>query len=135
MRSDLSERLVKRCPIIFRGANDGPCKNLMSYGFECGSGWFEMLLLLSESIEKIASTMKAQGIDDSKLPIVCQVKEKLGGLRYYIEHGNHDINAMIREAQQKSFGICDVCGAAGELRIIEGIYMTRCHEHLKMRAS
>lgn len=135
MRSDLSDRLLKRCPIIFRRANDGPYKNILSYGLECGSGWFEMLLVLSESIEKIAATMKAQGVDESELPLVCQVKEKLGGLRYYIEHGNHDINTMIEEAQQTSYRICDVCGAAGELRVIEGIYMTRCHEHVKTRAS
>lgn len=134
MRSDLSDRILKRCPTIFRGAKDERHKNIMSYGFECGSGWFEMLLLLSESIEKIASTMKAEGVDEDKLPLVCQVKEKLGGLRYYIEHGNYEINAMIEEAQQKSFGICDVCGAAGQLRVIEGIYMTRCHEHTRSRA-
>ena len=68
MRSDLSDRILKRCPTIFRGAKDERHKNIMSYGFECGSGWFEMLLLLSESIEKIASTMKAEGVDDDKLP-------------------------------------------------------------------
>ena len=135
MRSDLSDRILKRCPTICRGAKDERHKNIMSYGFECGSGWFEMLLLLSESIEKIASTMKAEGVDEDKLPLVCQVKEKLSGLRYYIEHRNYDIKAMIEEAKQKSYGICDVCGGDGQLRIFEGIYMARCHEHLKTRAS
>lgn len=131
MRSELAESILKQCPIIYRGAKLGPDKNLMCFGFECGSGWFEMLILLSKSIEKIASRLKAKGVDDDKLPLARQVKEKFGGLRYYIQNSNDEINHLIREAEEKSYGICDVCGAAGDLRVIEGIYMTRCHEHLK----
>lgn len=133
MRGDLSERIMKRCPIIYRGAQEGPSKNLMCFGFECGSGWYEMILLLSESLEKIASNLRREGEDIDKLPVVVQVKEKFGGLRFYVHQGTEEIYNMISEAEAKSCHICEVCGCAGELRVVGGIYMTRCDEHANQR--
>lgn len=135
MRGDLSERIMNRCPIIYRGAIDGPDKNLMCFGFECGSGWFEMILLLSESIEKVASNLRGEGEEIDNLPIVTQVKEKFGGLRFYVHHGNDEVYDMISEAEAKSYHICEVCGARGTLIVVGGIYMTRCHEHCNQRCS
>jgi hypothetical protein len=131
MRNDLSDRLMKRCPIIYRGALPGPNRIVMHFGFECSSGWFEMILLLSEAIERIAVELKSEGVEESKLPMVCQVKQKFGGLRYYMENGNKEIYAMIEEAQTKSFHICEICGAYGERVIIGGFYTARCNEHTR----
>jgi hypothetical protein len=48
-----------------------------------------------------------------------QVKEKFGGLRFYAEF-NEDVrercNALVQEAEHRSFGICERCGEAGRLR-------------------
>lgn len=41
---------------------------------------------------------------------VDQVKEKFGGLRFYIPMGNDKIFELIDEAEEKSQNICIVCG-------------------------
>jgi hypothetical protein len=135
MRGDLSGKIMKRCPIIYRGAQDGPDKKLMCFGFECGSGWFEMILLLSESVEKVASNQRGKGEEIDNLPIVTQVKEKFVGLRFYVHHGTNEVYDMISKAEDKSYHICEICGGGGELRVIGGVFMTRCHEHCNQRCS
>ncbi len=52
---------------------------------------------------------------------VFQVKEKLGGLRFYINMQDvHtalriQANRLISEAEKASYDICEVCGSKGEL--------------------
>lgn len=40
-----------------------------------------------------------------------QVKEKFGGLRFYIDGGSDEIFTMIHMAEHLSYGICEQCGA------------------------
>lgn len=61
---------------------------------------------------------------------VLQVKEKFGGLRFYICAGNEQIWALIREAENESYKICEQCGEPGEL--YQGGWMrTLCEKHAK----
>jgi hypothetical protein len=130
MRKELAEKIYQRCPIIYRGVNDGPKKNLMCFGFECRSGWFEMILMLSEAVEKLAREKQRQGVDEEELPIVIQVKEKFGGLRFYVQNASEEIYDLISKAEQSSYGICEICGAAGGLMKAGPVVMTRCQKHL-----
>ena len=57
-----------------------------------------------------------------------QVKEKFGGLRFYIGHGNDAIFYRIDEAEAMSLRTCMVCGKPGELRGTRWLY-TSCEEH------
>lgn len=59
---------------------------------------------------------------------VYQVKEKFGGLRFYIGAGNEPIWKRISQAGKESFTICEVCGKPGQLRI-DGWMQTLCEEH------
>jgi hydrogenase maturation factor HypF (carbamoyltransferase family) len=49
-----------------------------------------------------------------------QIKEKFGGLRYYVNyHGMSDddiqqIEYIIRNAEMKTFAVCEDCGGNGE---------------------
>lgn len=135
MRSELTETIFEKCPIIYRGVNLGPHQNLMCFGFECGSGWYDLILNLSLKVEQLTEELKDRGIEPEYLPVVVQVKEKYGGLRFYLNVGTDEMDQLIEKAEEESLRICDLCGAAGELRVIDGIYMTRCYEHLKIRAS
>lgn len=45
-----------------------------------------------------------------------QIKEKFGGLRFYIEGGSDEIHDAIQAAEDCSYTICEVTGKAGELR-------------------
>lgn len=131
MHQELTERVFQRCPIIYRGAGAKPSKNLMCFGFECRSGWSEMILMLSESVEKLAREKQQQGVADEDLPIVVQVKEKFGGLRFYVQNACEEIYALISQAEKCSYGICEICGAAGRLMKTGPVVMTRCHKHIR----
>ena len=45
---------------------------------------------------------------------VLQVKEKFGGLRYYVEGGDKAIESFIRFAERSSYKICEDCGQGGD---------------------
>lgn len=85
------------------------------YEVECGAGWDSIYVPLIERC-------KAEGA------AVLQVKEKFGGLRFYVGGGTDDLFDAIDKAESKSFTICELCGAPAELR--EGAYWkTLCDRH------
>ena len=58
--------------------------------------------------------------------IVVQVKEKLGGLRVYVEHAVLDFFDLLGDIEIESLQTCEKCGEAGEPR--EGGWIrTRCN--------
>lgn len=88
-----------------------------AYFFECTSGWYPLIKDLIVDLIKL-------GWDKE----VCQVKEKFGGLRFYINAGNNKIFERIQEAEEKSYNICEITGKPGELRTEIGWYRTLCDE-------
>ncbi|MGB8478936.1 MAG: hypothetical protein WCE63_08855, partial [Acidobacteriaceae bacterium] len=59
---------------------------------------------------------------------VVQVKEKFGGLRFYVEDANEVIRQRIELAEMESFDTCEVCGKPGRRRS-GGWIQTQCDEH------
>jgi len=132
MHKTLTDALYSKCPIIYRNrdAADKENRTLMVWGFLCGSGWYDLLLNLSVSLEKNARRQQQMGIPDSKLPMISQVKEKFGGLRVYMKNGSPELYALIEKAQQASTSICECCGDEGKMVVIDGCVMTRCSNHI-----
>lgn len=60
--------------------------------------------------------------------VLIQIKEKFGGLRFYVGAGNEAIWNRIQQAENKSFKICEECGKPGELRY-GGWMRTLCDKH------
>jgi len=60
---------------------------------------------------------------------VAQVKEKFGGLRFYINESSDDIWKRIQLAEQASYITCEKCGDLADLRTDIGWYLTLCDEH------
>jgi hypothetical protein len=89
--------------------------------FAVGNGWYG---IIKELIEKSI----AAGWDKQ----ICQVKEKFGGLRFYINSAPDEVHKLIREAENKSLEICEVCGNPGKQRN-GGWIKTLCEEHDKNR--
>ena len=126
----LAEKIYKRCPIIYRGRNLGPDQNLMCFGFECGSGWYDLILDLSIQLEKITEKLRADGMDPDYLPMVMQVKEKYGGLSFSLTYYTDEMDVLIDKAEEDSLAICEECGAEGKLMSVYGRFqMTCCEEH------
>ena len=85
--------------------------NPYDYGFDITDGWYR---LVYELILKIRNNDEAKGKWVTK---VTQCKEKFGGLRFYVT-GTSDKNwDLIREAESKSYGICEVSGSEVEVGI------------------
>ena len=89
--------------------------------FECGSGWYE---LLNELAKKITDHCKDKGIEIH----ASQVKEKYGGLRFYVDSATDEIYDLIDQAEKKSFDICEICGELGTLRTDNKWCSVRCHD-------
>lgn len=85
--------------------------------FDVDNGWFQ---LIKELIEDLI----ALGWDKQ----TCQVKEKFGGLRFYINAGGNDIYDRISKAEKDSYEICERTGRSGKLRTDIGWYQTLCDE-------
>ena len=65
---------------------------------------------------------------------VHQVKEKFGGLRFYVGGASEEIHKIIRKYEELSYKTCEVCGEHGELRKDCGWhgglwYVTMCDKH------
>lgn len=88
------------------------------YFFSCDDGWLD---LIQELIEKL--------IDAGWNKEVTQVKEKFGGLRFYINEGTDEIFDIIEEYCQKSYKICEICGEEGKNINNNGWYKTVCEIH------
>jgi len=63
-----------------------------------------------------------------------QIKEKFGGLRFYINSGSKEIHEIISRYEELSYEICEVCGETGEIRKDCGWhgsrwYKTMCDKH------
>jgi len=88
-------------------------------GFFCiGNGWLGIVKSLREDLIQL-------GWDKQ----ICQVKEKFGGLRFYINSGSDEIHKRIAEAESKSHEVCEKCGEPG--KSISGSWIfTLCDFHL-----
>lgn len=85
--------------------------NPYNYIFEVGDGWYGLLYQL---ILNVSFNDEAKGKWVTK---VTQCKEKFGGLRFYVT-GTSDKNwDLIREAENKSYGVCEVTGSEVEVGI------------------
>lgn len=80
-------------------------KILSSDFFDTSSGWNQLIKDLIGDLIELGWNKE-----------VCQVKEKFGGLRFYINESSEEVFRRIREAEEKSYTICEVTGESGKLR-------------------
>jgi hypothetical protein len=87
---------------------------------DTGPGWWPLIVQLDADIAKLYPDYQ-----------ILQVKEKFGGLRYYIGGVPADVYGAVHElidrAEAKSFTICERCGAPGKVRS-GGWILTLCNE-------
>ena len=127
MKQELDERLFKR--FSFLHPELPVTQNLMCFGFNCGDGWFDILWKLCEGIERLAK--RETGPEEYGKFLVTQVKEKYGGLRFYVNWATDKMYDLIDQAEAKSLYVCEKCGKKGTLRNRSGWYVTLCKKHHK----
>lgn len=114
----------------------------MCWGFDVGDGWFPLIDLLSKAIlpqvrelnkkeaewfENQSEENKALIKEPSRFGVV-QVKQKFGGLRYYVSHYTEELGKLISLFEDLSYETCEVCGRLGKTRS-GGWIETLCDEH------
>lgn len=82
--------------------NDNPLEmdDLLS---NVGPGWHPLIRILITDLFEAGWTGQ-----------VMQVKEKFGGLRFYAECDDERQARLINTAEDRSYSICEQCGAAGK---------------------
>lgn len=85
----------------------------------CGEGWFDIIGDLSKQINDYVEKLPMR-TEDPYVTVV-QIKEKFGGLRYYVHYNNlsddqvQQIEDMIRVAETKTTTTCEDCGGDGTM--------------------
>jgi hypothetical protein len=110
--------------------------------FDIGDGWFDLIYELSSKLEPLSKS-----INGVIVPV--QIKEKFGGLRYYLGYHNaisfkeldsEPVAGIYKQMlefesdyEAKSFHICEACGKPGETsnKKKQSWLKTYCEEHNK----
>ena len=109
MKAELQEKLFTEHQILYQDKHKGPKVTLMCFGFDCGDGWFDILMGLSSKIEEYNRK-------NPESPVVAtQVKSKFGELRFYIYGGDEHIYKLINAATRKSRKTCELCGSTSQV--------------------
>ena len=72
---------------------------------ECGPGWYDLIDKLCTNIQRHIDAGNFEQIHAS------QVKEKFGGLRFYIGYGDEYIMDIVEKAEDMSYNTCEECGS------------------------
>lgn len=80
-----------------------------------GDGWFRLEQLLIEDLIKLGWNKE-----------VTQIKEKFGGLRFYINYGSDEIFKRIDQAESESYKTCEICGSKDDIGKTSGWITTMC---------
>jgi hypothetical protein len=85
--------------------------------FGVGKGWFPIIKSMIEELIEIGWDKRTT-----------QVKEKFGGLRFYLETYPEGAAEIISKYEKMSYTLCETCGNPGELRKGSWLF-TLCDEH------
>lgn len=111
-------------------------------GIESVDGWQHIIISLSENIyshvknnNRMRESLMKQNPyaydipEHLEFPKVAQIKEKFGGLRFYIDGGDQYIRGLIDMAEMWAANTCEICGERGEHRDDAGSLSTLCQKH------
>lgn len=157
MRKELDERLCTKYPEIFKDRRGDPQATCMVWGFDCDDGWYDLIDWLCQQLMRDILVLRTQvkrmneqtdSVDSTRrnelkqrladaeenMPIAVQVKEKYGGLRFYIANGTDAHWKLIDAAESISYRICEECGSMSGTQLYSmGWYKTLCPTHADIK--
>jgi hypothetical protein len=117
-----------------------PCVVQKDLYVECNEGWHDLIDELTKKINNYCDTISSK-YGEKPLINVVHIKEKFGGLRYYVDYfiDREDITPVefiIRNYEMKSYHICEDCGTTGDRCAPDGYWMKtlceKCQEKYRM---
>ena len=103
MEKELQESIINDCPIIYKSGER----------VSVGKGWYQLVRTLSLRLEALAAEMTPEAQANCH---VSQIKEKFGGLRFYMAGTTNEMEKLIDEAEAESYKTCEACGEPGRTR-------------------
>lgn len=83
---------------------------------EIGDGWDSL-------VDPLIKMCSKEGVQ------IFQIKEKFGGLRFYVYSASDEIHEAILAAERVSHKTCEECGMPGIRRLDRGWIKTLCDVH------
>ena len=103
MNKENTKKFLDEFPKLYEQYYLNMSQTCMCWGFDCDDGWFDLIYQLSKKLAAAYPEIRA-----------VQVKEKFGGLRFYIgsidDERYEEIQKLIYEAEEESYKTCERCG-------------------------
>jgi hypothetical protein len=105
-------------------------KDRYDYRAEVGVGGilYGTKTVTQEDLDQAKAKMEEE---EEKVPVASQVKEKFGGLRFYVDRATDKHWNYITFAESMSYRTCEVCGNPGKT-YTDGWHQTLCDHHAKL---
>lgn len=123
MKEELENKIFEKYPDLYSIKDErGNISNEPCVGFSHGDGWYDIIDGLSSTIRHIMKyhperkNLTPEEFEENYGLRIVQVKEKFGGLRYYVDNSNPEVDAAIIMAESMSFRTCEFCGNRGSHR-------------------
>ena len=125
MKPELEKQLVEKYPKIFAEIGSTPQQSCMAFGLCVGDGWYWLIDQLCRELQF--------DIDNNDKPqvVASQVKEKFGGLRFYVNSATDEQYGAINFAETLSYTICEMCGTTEGVKQTEGLITSLCKKCAK----
>jgi len=126
MKKELDEKLCEKYPKIFVNRHGDMKTTAMCWGFACGDGWYWLIDRLCSNLQWNTDKNNRDG----KYPqvVASQVKEKFGGLCFYVESATPEQYAVISFAETLSNHTCEECGTTKNIGHTKGWITTLCED-------
>jgi hypothetical protein len=134
MDRKLQEQIYTTFPEFFESVKSEEKDTIHSpqylFGIECDNGWYNLIYKLFFDLDQTIINYDLKHLKSCKSPQIHQIKEKFGGLRFYVSGATEEQYKIIEKAEEESYHICEQCGCKGKLRDVYGWYWTFCKKCL-----
>ena len=129
MSPELQNQLYEKYPKIFVEKDLPMTQTCMCWGIEVGDGWYTL-------IDNLCGVLQYSTDSNNHPQIVAsQVKEKLGGLRFYTNDDDEYQRGIISFAETMAESTCENCGSPAKQRSNRGWISTLCANCLSGRTN
>jgi hypothetical protein len=110
--------------------NKFPLSYAQLKSIDCEDGWFNIIKAASHSIE---FELEWLPIDLKDQIHITTIKQKLGGIRLYLNHTTPRLDGIVMMLESISYTTCETCGNVGDQRNSKGYMYVSCEDHIIKR--